>query len=200
MLFEIKDSAEFVWISAFDTKPDDVEGILQTIQRKYPDVSIQLVDLNKVAGSRYLFLATYNAVKSFRSKQPIAHSLGMEILLYVAGNRQISEALKNVGITPETRKVAAIAVGKSSVQVLEFAAAFRDILKKEESDDLVDKWDQDRINRVRSVFGIGDKEIKALHHKNENCAQSARAFGNRKVRYARHKEMKASGFAFLAFN
>lgn len=172
MLFEIKDSAEFVWISAFDTKPDGVERVLQSVQEKHPDVTIQLVDLNKVAGSRYLFLATYNALRSFRSKQPIARSLGMEILLYAAGNRQIGEALKNVGVTPQTRKVAAIAVGKSRTQVLESAAVLRDILKKEESDDLVDKWDQDRIKHVRSVFEIADKEIKALRHKNENAVKA----------------------------
>jgi len=171
LLFEIKDEAEFVWISAFDTNPHGVERVLQSIQGKYPDVSIQLVDLDNVAGSRYLFLATYNALKSFRSKQPIARSLRMEILLYAAGNRQIGEALKNVGITPETRKVAAIAVGKSRGQVLESAAGLSAILKKEESDDLVDRWDQDRIKRVRSVFGIGDKEIRALRHKNENVVK-----------------------------
>lgn len=172
MLFEIKDSADFVWISAFDTKPDGVERVLQSLQGMCPDVSIQLVDLEKVAGSRYLFLATYNALKSFRSKQPIARSLGMEILLYAAGNRQIGAALKNVGVTPETRKVAAIAVGKSRVQVLESAAALRDVLKKEESDDLVDKWDQNRIKRVRSAFGIGDKEIEALRHNNEDAVKA----------------------------
>ena len=172
MLFEIKDSAEFVWISAFDTKPDGVDAVLRPIQGKYTDVSIQLVDLDKVAGSRYLFLATYNALKSFSSKQPISRSLGMEILLFVAGNRQIDEALKNIGISPETRRTAAIAVGKSRVQVLESAAALRDILKQEESDDLIDKWDQDRIKRVRSVFGIGEKEIKALRHKDENVVKA----------------------------
>ena len=172
MLFEVKDLAEFVWISAFDTKPDGVERVLQLIQKKYPDVSIQLVDLENVAGSRYLFLATYNALKSFRSKQPIARSLSMEILLYVAGNRQIGEALKNVGVTPETRMVAAIAVSKSRVQVLESAAGLRVILKKEESDDLVDKWDQDRIKRVRKIFGIGDKEIRASRHENENAVKA----------------------------
>jgi tRNA threonylcarbamoyladenosine modification (KEOPS) complex Cgi121 subunit len=171
LLFEIKDSAEFVWISAFDTKPDSVEHVLQSIQAKYPDVCIQLVDLDRVAGSRYLFLATYNALKSFRSTQPIARSLGMEILLFAAGNRQIGAALKNVGVSPETRRVAAIAVGKPRAQILESAAALRDIIKKEESDDLLDRWDQNRIKRVRSVFGIEDNEIKALCHKNESSVK-----------------------------
>ena len=36
MLFEIKDSGEFVWISAFDTKPDGVERVLQSIAGEVP--------------------------------------------------------------------------------------------------------------------------------------------------------------------
>jgi tRNA threonylcarbamoyladenosine modification (KEOPS) complex Cgi121 subunit len=172
LLFEIKELGECVWISAFDIKPDGVEDVLRSMQEKFPDISVQLVDLDKVAGSRYLLLATVNALKSFRSKQPIARSLSMEILLYVAANRQIGEALKNVGVTAETRKVAAIVVSKSREQVLNPAGALREMLKKEESDQLVDKWDHERIEHVRSALGIGDKEIRATLRKNEDTAKA----------------------------
>lgn len=171
MLSEITDTAEFVWISAFDTKLRDVEPVLESMQVKCPKVSVQLVDLERVAGSRYLFLATYNALKSHRSKQPIARSLSMEILLYVAGDRQIGEALKKVGINPETRKIAGIAIGKPKEQVLESATALREILKKEESDDLLDKWDQERVRQVRLIFGIGDREIAALRRGKEDLSK-----------------------------
>ena len=172
MLFEIKELEEYVWISAFDIKPDGIEDVLRSMQEKFPDISVQLVDLDKVAGSRYLLLATFNALKSFRSKQPIARSLSMEILLYVAANRQIDEALKNVGVTAKTRKVAAIIVSKSREQVLNAAGALREILKKEESDQLVDEWDKERIEHVRSALGIGDKEIRATLRKNEDPAKA----------------------------
>ena len=172
MLFEIKELEECVWISAFDIKPDGVEDVLRSMQERFPEISLQLVDLDKVAGSRYLLLATFNALKSFRSKQPIARSLSMEILLYVAANRQIGEALKNVGVTANTRRVAAIVVGDSREKALNSAGALREILKKEESDQLVDEWDRTRIEHVRSALGIRDKEIGATLRKNEDPAKA----------------------------
>jgi len=172
LLFEIKELEECVWISAFDIKPDGVEDVLRSMQERFPEISLQLVDLDKVAGSRYLLLATFNALKSFRSKQPIARSLSMEILLYVAANRQIGEALKNVGVTANTRRVAAIVVGDSREKALNSAGALREILKKEESDQLVDEWDRTRIEHVRSALGIGDKEIGATLRKNEDPAKA----------------------------
>lgn len=172
MLFEIKDQVAYVWISAFDVKPEDVELVLRAMQQKFPGVSVQLVDLDKVAGSRYLFLATVDAVKSFRSSQPIARSLSMEILLYVAANRQIGEALKSVGISAGTRKFAAIAEGESKEIVLEAAAKLRELFKKEDNDELLDQWDRGRVDNVRSVLAIGDKELRALRHKNEDLAKA----------------------------
>lgn len=172
MLFEIKDPTGYVWISAFDVKPKDVELVLRSSQQKFPAVSVQLVDLDKVAGSRYLFLATFNALKSFRSAQPIAHSLSMETLLYVAANKQIGEALKIAGVSPETKHVAAIAEGERKVQVLEAAAYLRQLLASKENDELLDKWDKVRVENVRSVFGIGDKELRATIRGNEGLFEA----------------------------
>jgi len=172
LLFEIKDPKEYVWISAFDAKPEDVEHVLRSMHQKFPAVSVQLVDLEKVAGSRYLFLATVNALKSFRSKQPIARSLSMEILLYVAANRQIGEALKIVGVTTQTKNVAAIAENESKEQVLEAATTLRELLRIEESDVLLDKWNARRVGHVRSVLGIGDKEIRATLRKKEDSTKA----------------------------
>lgn len=172
MLFEITELGQHVWISAFSERPEDVEQVLRSMQKRFPEVSVQLVDLDRVAGSRYLFLATFNALTCFRSKQPITRSLGMEILLYVAANRQIGEALKHVGVTSGTRKVAVLAVGRSRDQILGAAAALRELLKAQDLDTLVDEWNSERIGNVRSLFGIGDKEIKAIARKNEDLSKT----------------------------
>jgi hypothetical protein len=42
---------------------------------------------------------------------------------------------------------------------------------KAESDELLDKWNQERVKRVRSGFGIGDREIAALRRGNEDTSQ-----------------------------
>lgn len=172
MFFEISELAEYVWISAFEGGPDDIEQALRVMQEKFRDVSVQLVDLDRVAGSRYLLLATLNASKSFRSRQPITRSLGMEILLYIAASRQIGEALKHVGITAESRRTATVVVGSSRIRVSEAAAALRVFFAKEDVEGLLDKWDDKRIKSVRSNFGICDKELSAILRKHEGSVRA----------------------------
>jgi tRNA threonylcarbamoyladenosine modification (KEOPS) complex Cgi121 subunit len=172
LLFQTKDPDGYVCISAFDVKSVDTEALLRSAQQKYPAVSVQLVDLDKVAGSRYLCLATFNALKSFRSPHPIAHSLRMEILLYVAANRQISEALKIVGVTAQTKSIAGIAEGGSKEQVLSAAETLSQLLGREENDKLLDRWDRVRLHNVRSIFDIGDRELRAIRRRGEDPARA----------------------------
>jgi len=167
VLTEIPQLGQYVWMSAFDTKPQSIEQLLRSAAEKYPGVSVQCVDLDMVPGSRYLLLATVNALKSYHSKQPIAKSLGMELLLYISGNGQISEALTRVGVTPKTKRTAALAVGSSSNQVSAVGNYLEQVLGQHARDDLVDDWARSRIENVRSGFEIGDKELTAIIHAKE---------------------------------
>lgn len=167
MLSEISQLGQYVWMSAFDTKPQNIEQLLRSAGEKYPDVSVQCVDLDRVPGGHYLLLATVNALKSYRSKQPIAKSLGMELLLYISGNRQINEALTRVGVTSETNRTAVLAVGSSSNQVSATADYLEQMLGQHGRDDLLDDWSPSRIENVRSGFEIGDKEVKATSRTKE---------------------------------
>ncbi len=172
MLFEIPEFNQYLWISAFETKLENVEQVLQAVQGKLPEICVQLVDLDRVAGSRYLFLATYNAIKSFHSKQPISRSLGIEILLYIAANKQITESLKRVGITANTRRIGALAVGSSADQVSVAGNFLAELLSTKSRDELVDEWPPGRVDNVRSGFGIGEKELRAIIRKSEARAKA----------------------------
>jgi len=172
LLFYIPESERHVWISAFDVKPDNVEQILRAAQEKFPEVCVQIVDLNGVAGSRYLFLAILNALKSFNSKRPISKTLAMEVLLYVAASRQISEAIKLVGVTDNTTSIAVIAIGSSSEDVSNVGDFLATVLNRGNRDDLVDRWSPERTRRVRVVFGIGSNELEATKRKNEPIAKA----------------------------
>ena len=161
MLFEIAELGQHVWISGFDVKPPSVDNILHAASRSFPGTSVQFVDLDKVAGSRYLFVATYNALKSFSSKHPISKSLSMEILLYVSASRQIVEALKRVGITPKTKRIAAFAVGPSINEVMAAGTYVAEIMQRKCVDSMLDEWSIARIRNVRSALDIRDKELNA---------------------------------------
>ena len=161
-----------VWISAFETKPDDFDSVLRQVHDKYPNVSVQFVDLDKVPGSRYLFLATLNGLKSFRSKQPISKTLSMEILLYVSASRQIAEAIRLVGMSSETNKIAVLSVGETEDELSGTAAVLNRTLNQTNNDALVEVWSTARIENVLSLFQIGAKEIKATLRKNESKTQA----------------------------
>jgi tRNA threonylcarbamoyladenosine modification (KEOPS) complex Cgi121 subunit len=170
--FQLPEFSAHLWISAFASTPHDFDLILRTILEKYPQVSAQFVDLDKVPGSRYLFLATLNALRSFRSREPISRTLSMEILLFISANRQINEAVRRVGITPETRKTAAVLVAPSDEEALGAAHLLSEILKLKSSDELMDQWSIERIENVLSLYGIGSKELKATLKKNEAKEQA----------------------------
>ena len=166
MIFEIPQEGQWVWISAFNAKPQNIEQLLRIAVEKHPTVGVQIVDLDKVPGRRFLTLATINAFKSFHSK-PIAKTLPMELLLYISGQKQITEALGRIGVTPQTRRVAALAVGDSDEQVSAVAKFLADILGQGYDDQLLDDWPQTRTENVRSGYDIGDKELMAVVQEKE---------------------------------
>ena len=166
MNFEISPGGERVWISAVNVRLQNVESFFRSASGRYPNVSIQLVDLDTVPGQRYLTLAAINAVHSFHSSHSIGKSLGMELLLYVAGERQISEALRRVGITPKTQRVGVLAVGNAG-DISQMPSFIKELLGEANCDQLLDDWNETRIENVRSGFQIGEKELRAMIRKRE---------------------------------
>jgi len=167
VIFELPENTLHAWISAFDTRPQKTEELFRTSAERYPDVSIQLVDLDRVPGRRYLKLATVNATKSFHSKQPIAKTLGMELLLYISAEKQIARALKRVGITADTCRIAAVAVSAHRDRVLAAGNLLAVTMGRESDDRPLDDWTQQRIKNVRSGYEIEDKELEAVIQENE---------------------------------
>ena len=163
MLFELLDRK--VWITAYRgcVTPDQ----LLRVQSQFPKITVQLFDLDRIAGSRYMLLATFNAVKSYESRRRISRSLGIEILLFVSGTRQISEAIKRVGITPKTTRTAVLGLLPEETNHSKLAESLAEIFEKKDDDSLLDQWTSLRRTRVVRTYGIGDKELKAVSRDGE---------------------------------
>ena len=108
-----------------------------------------------------MLLATFNALKSYESKRRISRSLGMEVLLFISGTRQISEAIKRVGITRKTTRTAVLSVLPAATDQLKVADSLAEIFRERDDDSLLDKWTSLRRSKVLRTFRIGDKELKA---------------------------------------
>lgn len=167
MLLAIPEFSKQIWIGGFHGGPEDVGSVIKNVEAKYPNVSVQLVDLDRVPGSQYLSAALLNALKSFNSRKPIARSLAMEVLLFIAAKRQINEAMKMIGVSKDTRRTAAIIISDSTEESTAAGNFLSEILNLSFDDGLLDMWSEVRISAVRRTFNIGSKELKATKRENE---------------------------------
>ena len=145
---------------------------MKEAQEKLQGTTIQLVDLDKVAGSRHLLLSTFNALSSYNSNRRISRSLAMEILLFVSGTGQITEAIERVGISPKTSRTAAVALVSSDVEAQRVENFLVDAFKKKADDKLLDKWTKQRRASVQGVYRISSKELIAAARENEKIEKA----------------------------
>lgn len=107
---------------------------------------IQAMDASLVVGERHATFAAEKAVRAFTERRNVAKDLGLEILRYASGQRQIERAL-SMGVSEATERVALIVMGTPP--------DISDIL---EFDGEGPRWSE---AAVREAFDIGDLEIEA---------------------------------------
>ncbi len=171
MLFHIPEFDCYLLISAFRVGSVDPREILQSAQSESKNATIQFVDLERTAGHRHVLLATYNALKSQSTNQMISRSLPIEILLYVAGDHQIAQAVNRVGVRVDTEKIVVIALTKSRKETPEI----NDYLSKfnlKIDDSLLDEWTSRRKSTVRALFSLSRNELQAASRKGERSERA----------------------------
>jgi tRNA threonylcarbamoyladenosine modification (KEOPS) complex Cgi121 subunit len=71
---------------------------ISQIQNQFEGVNIQLLDHSYLLNQRHLFLGCYFMQKAFKLGLNISNKRNIELLLYLAGKRQIKRALKAFGL------------------------------------------------------------------------------------------------------
>jgi KEOPS complex subunit Cgi121 len=74
-------------------------------------LTVQLFDAAAIAGEEHLRSAAMHALRAHERRSMRSSSVGMEMLLYASGKRQIKDAVALAGITDRTRKIAAVVAG-----------------------------------------------------------------------------------------
>ena len=92
------------------------QGLLERAARfsAQTGLTVQLFDASAIAGLDHLRSAAMHALRAFERKSMRSSSLGMEMLLYASGRRQIKDAVAVAGINDRTRNVAAVAAGEGA--------------------------------------------------------------------------------------
>jgi KEOPS complex subunit Cgi121 len=106
-------------ISGFETEINDIKEIMGFIKdlTNKNDCTVQLMRARGIAGEKHALQATAQAIKAFERNENTAKDLGLEICLRASAQRQISKALKILGINKGKNDLCVVAVdGGKSVQ------------------------------------------------------------------------------------
>ena len=168
MLKRIEEFRTYVEITGFrNVKIGNPRAFLRMATRGRPaNVEAQFFDAGKVASWQHLYFAALNALTAFNNRINISRTLGMETLLYAAGERQITKATEKMGIKSVTREVAVLAVGKDRKAV---ESANSKILRSigGEQDDMVLELSGSKNDLIKRVFNIGETELETVMRKSD---------------------------------
>jgi len=146
-------------------EPVDADNLIENLRKASTDIDVQIVDLDRIAGRRHLHFAMLNALHTFKRGTNISRTLAVEFLLYTSAQKQISEAIRMVGVNRNTRNVAVIAVGGSEESIRSFSDKLPSLTNTRSDNALLDHWSQEKIENLISTFKISEKEIQAMSGK-----------------------------------
>jgi KEOPS complex subunit Cgi121 len=81
------------------------------------EAEVVLMDADKVCGPDHLVSAVIHARRAFEQGTAASNTLGMEVILYASGERQISKAKKKMGLHQETERVAVVLLSPETLDM-----------------------------------------------------------------------------------
>jgi len=118
------------------------------------EVLLQFLNADKILGQEHIYSAIEHAHRAFERKKNISSTMAMEILIYAAGESQISNALAKIGLKDGCERIAVVADGKLDINGL---LAHLNLKKDDEVLDYKDF-------KLRE-FGISENEISTVGKK-----------------------------------
>ena len=171
-MFAIPEFETKIMITALVNDNLDPQAILTATQQEFRDATVQFVDLDKTTGHRHILLATYNALKSRSLGQMISRSFAIEILLYIAAERQITQAFARIGVETKTKRIGVIATSSSPEILSRIKEHLTKSFNQECNDDLLDEWTEQRCKAIRELLGVTDEEIQTVTRSGDSIPKS----------------------------
>jgi KEOPS complex subunit Cgi121 len=163
---KLEECGKYLMIYPFHVnEPLDVNNLLEHLRGVSANLDVQVIDLDRVAGRKHLYLAALNAVCAFERRTNISKTVAVEFLLYLSGQKQISDAIKIMGLDEKTKEVAVIAIGENEESIRRFVERLPSITNAMSDDALVDRWSTEKTEILLSIFGIHKKELQAMSGK-----------------------------------
>ncbi|SRR6266568_165146 len=141
-------------------KVSDSEKVLREIRSSFPDVQIQLMRADRIAGKEHLMFAARNAERAFRRRYKRAHSLAVELLLYASCQRQITKAIQILGVETHTHEVILAAISDKSVGSV-LVDSVSNALQGSRDDQVLEVASSKKFKGLMDVYGVTRLELEA---------------------------------------
>lgn len=142
-----------------DVKIRAPEVLLRQLRTSATGVEAQVFDARGIAGRDHLRFAVINALKSWAQGRQVTDSLAVEVLLYASAQRQIKNAIASLGVSPESRNLAVVAIAKDRHALERLEADLPSLSNGRPDESILEEGDTEAIRRT---FGITDDQVRAL--------------------------------------
>ncbi len=161
MIRKLEGFNRYIAIAGFrNVKIKNVDRFFTVVKEKTGDACVQFFDAKLVAGWQHLYFAALNAVNVFKSNLNISNNLGIEILLYASAQRQIKDAVKLIGVHPDSSKVAVVIVTKTQSEASLLLSIISALLTGSIRDDGLLELTDDKVEGITRLFEISDVELE----------------------------------------
>lgn len=143
--------------------PGYVLNKLRVISEKNK-IEIQILDANSVFGKNHILSAFKHALRAFKENRNSMRKFSMEFTLYLAGERQIKDAIRKTGISEETEKFVVVFFCQEDWKDIEGS------IGEEEADKIIKEIGLNPVNNIfddidiakLKRFGFTDEEINTV--------------------------------------
>ena len=135
-------------------------AVLRELRLDFPKFEVQLFRADRIAGKDHLLFAAMGAVRAFRQDRQRARTLAVELLIYASCQRQISKAIRLLGVGPHTSDVALVALTNDTThQDLRQAACAA--LDAHQDDNVIEILSKKKVLELKKAFDISAIEVAA---------------------------------------
>ncbi len=126
------------------SKSINIKSILDELEDKFELVGSQLFDFRLIWGYKHVYSALWHAEKAKISNNMISKSFSMEILLYLAGCRQIKKALDMLGVKSNSEKIIGVVVGENRKELPEAFQFLKNTIQFDADTSIIEQYDLKR--------------------------------------------------------
>lgn len=142
---------------------DEINSLLSNIEKisTSRNVTVQLLDAHYVAGRKHALFSVLFALDTLKHGRKHTEKLGMEILVYASVQKQISTAIRTVGVKVGISEIIAILIGKDEESVNTVLSQTMMMLSGVQ-DDSVLEVSESKVMELISIYNVSLKEYEIV--------------------------------------